>query len=361
MDFLRLKKEKQNSTTKGVAKVEEPLVSIIIATYNYGHYLADAIESALKQTYKSIEVIVIDDGSTDNTKDVVSRYPVQYFFQKNQGVAIARNNGIKRSHGEFFVCLDADDKLAPEYIGKTMQIMMKDSRIGFVRTGSTLWNEELGIENILMPRKVYSKYDIIAIGWVGALGAVLTRRVAFESLDYGFDESLPAHEDVDFCFRLCLKGWKTEAVFEPLHWYRIHESSRNPKTVQRAKYTASFLYRKFPSRKIFEQLYTFYIIPLRRIKSLINNPTEYLKGIKKKIQTKLWIKSYRWNNPINQRKAEDIFHEIWIASDNLLEWFRNKDLREYYTRRLKTLDFHLQKIIISDAREKQKRTTDIEV
>jgi len=121
--------------------MDHPLVSIIITSYNYGRYLSEAIESVLKQTYQNIEIIVVDDGSTDNTKNIAKRYPVRYFYQANQGVATARNNGIKRSDGEFFLCLDADDKLLPDYIRKTVKVMMETPNIGFVLTGSKIWNE----------------------------------------------------------------------------------------------------------------------------------------------------------------------------------------------------------------------------
>lgn len=329
--------------------MEKPLVSIIIPTYNYGRYLADAIESALRQTYQNIEIIVIDDGSTDDTKNIVKRYPIRYFFQKNQGVAIALNNGIKWSSGEFFVCLGADDKLAPEFVRKTMEVMMKDPKTGFVRVGSKLWNEDMKIGNIRMPRKIYNKYAILTIGWIGSLGTTLMRRAAFDGLGDGYDPSLPAHEDVDLCFRLCLEGWKTEAIFELLHWYRIHKASRNPKTAQRAKYTVSVFDRKFPFRKTCGRLYTFYLLPLRRVIRLISSPIEYLRGIKKKIKVKVWIRSYHWNNPINQEKAQETFQEIWLTVDLLLEWLKNKELRDYYDRRLETLESRLQKIFSSDA------------
>jgi cellulose synthase/poly-beta-1,6-N-acetylglucosamine synthase-like glycosyltransferase len=85
------------------------------------------------------------------------------------------------SKGEFFVCLDADDRLAPEFITKTLKLMEKP-KVGFVRTGSIVYNENLKIENIWMPRKIFSKYSLFA-GWWGALGPVLIRRAAFDSLD----------------------------------------------------------------------------------------------------------------------------------------------------------------------------------
>lgn len=329
---------------------EGPLVSIIIPTYNYGRYLPEAIESALRQTYQRIEVIVVDDGSTDDTKTIVKRYPVRYVYQKNRGVALAMNNGIKLSRGEFFVCLAADDKLAPEYVRKTMNVINKDPKIGFVRTGSRVWNQDTGDENILMPRKIYTKYAILAVGWTGALGTVLTRRIAFDSLGDGFDATLPAHEDVDLCFRLCLKGWKTEAVFEPLHLYRIHESSRNPKTIEERCYAASFIDRKFWFRKLCRRLYWLYQQSLGRIVALMSHPIAYLKGLKKKTKVIVWAKSYVWNDSKNRMEAYKVLNEIMLVVDLLREWSKNKNLRNYYAKRLKILEFRLQEIFSKDAR-----------
>lgn len=336
---------KEISFSEQSAKMRYPLVSIIIPTYNYGHYLADAIESCLRQTYPNIEVIVIDDGSTDHTKNIVKHYPVQYFYQRNQGVAVAMNNGIKLSHGEFFVSLSADDKFAPEYIQKTIELILKDPRIGFVHTGSKLWNEELQLENIRMPRKIRNKYDIFRFSWVGPLGTVLTRKTAFDSLGDGYDKSLLAHEDVDFCFRLCLKGWKTAAVFQPLHWYRIHKKSRNPKTIQKAKCTLSFLDKKFPSRKALKRFNTFCMLPLCSLILFMKHPMEYFKGIKRKIKIKLWTRSFPLNSAINREIVFELFHEIWLSIDLLVEWYGNTQLRKYYNERLRTLESRLQKIL----------------
>src|SRR5262249_23271294 len=91
-----------------------PLVTIVIPCYKQAHFLPEAIESARNQTYSNLEIIVVDDGSPDNTSEVAARYPgVQCIRQKNGGLSDARNRGIRESRGEFFVLLDADDKLLP--------------------------------------------------------------------------------------------------------------------------------------------------------------------------------------------------------------------------------------------------------
>ncbi|MDF5726195.1 MAG: glycosyltransferase family A protein [Rhizonema sp. PD37] len=85
-----------------------PLVSVIIPAYNYAKYLAETLDSAFAQTYRPLEVIVMDDGSTDYTAEIVRAYPdVRYFYQENQGVSIARNVGIAAAEGEFIAFLDA--------------------------------------------------------------------------------------------------------------------------------------------------------------------------------------------------------------------------------------------------------------
>lgn len=92
-----------------------PLVSVIIPCYNQGRYLAEAIDSACGQSYPNAEVIVVDDGSTDETREVARRYPdVTYVHHRNAGTAEARNLGLKTSRGEYVIFLDADDRLLPD-------------------------------------------------------------------------------------------------------------------------------------------------------------------------------------------------------------------------------------------------------
>src|SRR5437868_3561752 len=93
----------------------EPLISVVIPCYQQAHFLGEAITSVLKQTYSHHEIIVVDDGSTDDPAAVTSSYPnVRYIRQKNQGTAAARNRGLRESLGSFLVFLDADDRLLPK-------------------------------------------------------------------------------------------------------------------------------------------------------------------------------------------------------------------------------------------------------
>ena len=120
-----------------------PVFSVVIPTFNRAHTLPRAIESVLNQSFKDFELIVVDDGSTDDTQRIVERYPVQYFYQENSGVSTARNRGIEVSRGKYIAFLDSDDewkkdKLAVQYqffqenpnflIHQTDEIWIKDGK-----------------------------------------------------------------------------------------------------------------------------------------------------------------------------------------------------------------------------------------
>ena len=225
--------------------LEKGLVSIIIPTYNHGHYIRDSIESALRQTYRSVEVIVIDDGSTDDTKLVAENFPVKYIYQRNQGTSAAMNNGIKCSKGEFFITMGADDIIDSSYVAKTLQYMISDKRMGFVYTGVRFFGDR---DEVLEPRKLYHPFSILIGQSLGGFGVSLTRRSAFESVN-GFDDSLSAYEDLELYTRICLKGWRTKAIFEPLYNERKHWSElahRHPEWgSSRDIYFRSLLDKKF--------------------------------------------------------------------------------------------------------------------
>ena len=110
-----------------------PLVSVIITSYNQARFLSDAIESVLTQTYSQFEIVVVDDGSTDNASEVVARYPaVRYIRQDNQGLSAARNTGLHESNGAYLVFLDADDRLLPVALETGVDCLQAHPECGFV-------------------------------------------------------------------------------------------------------------------------------------------------------------------------------------------------------------------------------------
>jgi glycosyltransferase involved in cell wall biosynthesis len=110
-----------------------PRVSVVIPAYNRAHFLPEVVESALAQTYRDFEVIVIDDGSTDNTPEVASRFPpaVRYYRQENQGLSAVRNKGIELARGEYIIFLDSDDVLLKDALEKSVLFLDQHPEAGF--------------------------------------------------------------------------------------------------------------------------------------------------------------------------------------------------------------------------------------
>ena len=103
----------------------EPRVSVLIPCYNAGRYLAAALDSVLAQTYRDYEIIVVDDGSGDDSAAVAARYPqVRYFYHTHSGVSVTRNLAISKACGEFLVFLDADDLWVPEKLEKQICLLL---------------------------------------------------------------------------------------------------------------------------------------------------------------------------------------------------------------------------------------------
>jgi len=122
-----------------------PKVSVIIPTYNYGQYIDKSIDSVLSQTYTDFEIIVIDDGSTDNTRTIVEtkyRDKVKYIYQENRGAPAARNQGLREAKGDFIVFLDADDWFAPENLEYKVNILENNVDVGWVYSDWHYVNEK---------------------------------------------------------------------------------------------------------------------------------------------------------------------------------------------------------------------------
>ena len=207
-----------------------PTVSVIIPTYNRADLLPAAIDSVLRQTYSDFEVIVVDDGSTDSTSQVVSRYSadwrVKYAFQKNQGRAMARNYGASLARGEFLGFLDSDDEYLPDNLAGHLKVFAQQPALGMT-VGGYQYMTEAG--DVVEERRPWEEDDSLSVaGWLfnclAMPGSILLRRSEFERIG-GFDPDCEIAEDWDLFIRLAYRGCQVEWNRQMSCRYRLHSGS----------------------------------------------------------------------------------------------------------------------------------------
>jgi glycosyltransferase involved in cell wall biosynthesis len=203
-----------------VSSVGRPLVSAILPAYNRERYLGAALTSILQQDYRPLEVIVVDDGSTDGTARVARSYPeVRYLYQPNQGAAAARNAGIAVSRGAFLAFLDSDDVWTPQKLSLQVGFLLENPQLGYC----------LGRMQILLepgsPVTPQAKPEEITRTEIGALpSALVVRREIFDRVG-GFDPRYRVGEDIDWFFRAKDTGIPFAILPEVLLHRRVHEAS----------------------------------------------------------------------------------------------------------------------------------------
>src|SRR5262249_16695009 len=169
------------------------LVSIIIPPYNSARYLCDAIDSVLAQTFTDFEVLVIDDGSTDETESLMSRYgpPIRYIRQENRGVARARNRGIEESRGGYVAFLDADDTWFPHKLERQIEALKLRGEYRFCYSNFTAVTSDLRpfFVKRIDPRGNALEDLLLRGNVVGSICTVLCDRLLFEAAG-GFDPLL---------------------------------------------------------------------------------------------------------------------------------------------------------------------------
>jgi glycosyltransferase involved in cell wall biosynthesis len=203
-----------------------PHVSVIIPTYNRAAMLRECLQSVQVQTYRDFEIIVIDDGSTDDTRATAESFArVRYFYQENRGVAAARNYGIKLARGEYIAFLDSDDLWLPPHLQLTVSFLDAHPQIGMVYTTFTQVNSAHQPIRMYPARTGKHVYKDLLSKWIVAAPTVVARKTVLEAVG-GFDETMRVHEDGDL-WRRILRRYEVMGIHEPLVLVRLHaENSR---------------------------------------------------------------------------------------------------------------------------------------
>lgn len=200
----------------------KPTVSIIVPCYNYGHLVKETLHNLLNQTYKEWECIIVNDGSTDNSEEVILNsiqddFRFKYIYQANKGLSEARNEGIKRATGVFIQLLDADDLLETSKLELQIDFLTKHEEVDIVYgdvkyfysdSPSVYFKTVNGHQKEWMPR-VSGKGNLLIAALmkqnIMAVNCALIRSSTFRRAG-GFDKTLPMLEDWEFWLRCALKG-----------------------------------------------------------------------------------------------------------------------------------------------------------
>ncbi len=213
------------------------MVSVIIPTYNRAGLVVQAIDSVLAQTCQEFEIIVVDDGSTDNTREVVAAYgdKVRYVYQDNAGVYAARNHGIRLSKGSFIAFLDSDDVWEKDKLACQLNLLIKYPEYAAVHTASsTVDKDGRIIESVVNPQrqshdgKVFDEFFEFNMAVI-LLSTVMICRECFDKIGL-FDEHSPVATDHFFFLRLAFY-YQIAFIDEPLVRYRLTDGSLSRRNV----------------------------------------------------------------------------------------------------------------------------------
>ena len=216
--------------------VLKPNISVVIPTYNRADILPRTIDSVLKQTYQNLELIIVDDGSTDGTDALVESIDddrIRFIpLGENQGGGYARNQGIQAALGKYVALLDSDDEWLPEKLALQISLLESTTDSKAVAAYCTYYERhELTKRDVFIGSTHQGDiFDRLLAGWCPPSSAVLVQRTALLDID-GFDESLPSFQDFDLWLRLSQAGYRFVAVDQPMLIKHVHSGlqvSTNP-------------------------------------------------------------------------------------------------------------------------------------
>lgn len=201
-----------------------PPVSVVIATYNMGEYVAQAVSSVLEQTTSDLEVVVVDDGSTDATQEALRIFcedpRVRVIQQENQGQPRAKNAGVRAARGRYIAFCDADDYWLPNKLAVQLPLFEQNPKVGVVYSPVLMFHPDGSLREQVGHRFCHGNVlDEMFLRNIVPFGTAVVRRECFEQLG-GFDESIPMGIDWDLWLRLAVH-WEFDFASEPTYVYRI--------------------------------------------------------------------------------------------------------------------------------------------
>lgn len=201
--------------------MEKDLISVIVPVYNTGKYLEECIESIINQSYKNLEIIIVNDDSTDESEDIILKYQsidkrIRYYHKEKSGSGLTRNFGIQEALGKFISFIDSDDYIDLEMIEKLYLSIKEDDSFAAVTKGYEVINGE----NILFAR---TKEETKLLRSPSVCMKLFNKKIIDES-GIRFTNVIIG-EDLEFVFKLLIYNDKISYVDEPLYYYRIHPNS----------------------------------------------------------------------------------------------------------------------------------------
>ena len=193
------------------------VVSVIIPCFNYGEYLQECVESVLMQTFTEHEIIIINDGSTDNTHEVAQEilkdYPehnIRYYKQQNMGIVQPRNRGVTLAKGEFILPIDADDFISPDFLAKTVPPLQSNPNLAYISTKTLFFCDK----NSIWPKADFNPTQLLITNQ--QTNTTLYRKEMWKDIG-GYDETMVnGFMDWEFWIKATEKGWFGAQIDEPL-------------------------------------------------------------------------------------------------------------------------------------------------
>lgn len=257
------------------------IVSIVIPAYNAEKFLEETVASAMASTYPFVEIIIVNDGSTDNTQQLIdsltNKYPhIKAIQQSNQGVSTARNTGISVAAGKYILPLDADDLISPDYIEKAIEILDNNPQVKMVNGLGEFFGDRNGSWSLKpFSRRLLARKNMLYISGI-------FRKVDFDKTD-GFCPEIKGPEDWDFWISLLKRGGEVVRIPSVCLYYRIHANSKRIANKNKKKEAVkilnkrhkAFFYRelggKLHYRRTWSRLFNFFIQLIKPERIVVND------------------------------------------------------------------------------------------